>query len=661
MIRSISCCVLCAVTLAACGPGSSDGPADGAGGVPSTGGDMGNGGASGGSAASGGQGDSGGTGSAVGVGGESASGGLGGEGGSDSGGSGGAASGGSDTGGTGGVVSAPCTVSAMTTDSASSQVRQGGTIRVTATGTGFGDATSVSVEGITGGVAEVSRTDTTWVFDVTAPHGSARTLRDIELVCPGGNAKKTDVLSVTAITSTTGGSDQSGLGTTASPFRTLTHALQSAGTSDTIQLGDGYFLLGETYANGPTVPNGVTVLGSLQGIGTALSCANGGNTAGLRINGSGTATLKDIFIQDCTYGVHVSGSAVVTATNVNTGANQNSGLYVTESAQLSLASSAGFCGGSSNGSAGLTVAGNASATVGACTFQGNAAYGVLRADNASLTLTGTTVKDNALEQNGNVPNGSCAGVRIAGNETGLVKLTGSTVTGNHCANVYGSAPVTTTISGGTISDGVGSVSREGGGILWDSARPVDTAHKVTLSNVAVHDNYNNGVFVVNGPNFEITAADIKNNGKNLRIASGIYTMATHFLLKVSGGTIGSNTGDGITIADGTDVAVQLSSLLLDSNGYSGLKVSASDSTVIAGSPGSGLSFWNNGPTGDTYQLYDARGADPDQIFTVSASFKTGNAAPQTQAAGPVTGPATNAWPGEDWKIANARTIVFTAQ
>ncbi|HEY3667696.1 MAG TPA: DUF1565 domain-containing protein, partial [Polyangiaceae bacterium] len=107
---------------------------------------------------------------------------------------------------------------------------------------------------------EPSSTDRELRLTVSVPHGAAPGWRSLSIDTSSGVSIEANVIDVTAITVDPSGQD-SQLGTTSSPFRTIRQALSVAGSDDTCLVHDGQYdeQSGETW--GYAVPEALTIIG----------------------------------------------------------------------------------------------------------------------------------------------------------------------------------------------------------------------------------------------------------------------------------------------------------------------------------------------------------------------------------------------------------------
>jgi hypothetical protein len=170
----------------------------------------------------------------------------------------------------------------------STQVRQGeGSLYVQILGRVLGGATFTLGALVT---TVESNTGTSIGATVQVPHGVSLGARTLQVVTPTATYTLPNALTVTAITSSPGGDDVLGRGTTDHPFRSLTRAAAVAGPGDLVELRNGtYGPLGESY---PVDISGFTVAGESRA-GTRLTGAIEALGDGIQVL-SGTSVLRDL-------------------------------------------------------------------------------------------------------------------------------------------------------------------------------------------------------------------------------------------------------------------------------------------------------------------------------------------------------------------------------
>jgi hypothetical protein len=146
--------------------------------------------------------------------------------------------------------------------SPANEVRQGQTqiaLRFSRASGGLSNPSRVDLEDLTVTV-EPTSTDQELQLAVSVPHGAAPGWRTLSVDTGSGTTSQANVIDVTAITVDPSGQD-SQLGTTSSPFRTIKQALSVAGSGDTCLVHDGQYgeQSGETW--GYAVPEALTISG----------------------------------------------------------------------------------------------------------------------------------------------------------------------------------------------------------------------------------------------------------------------------------------------------------------------------------------------------------------------------------------------------------------
>lgn len=219
----------------------------------------------------------------------------------------------------------------------SSQLRQGsGTIILEVDGKNLERISTIKL-----GDLEVillpGRTSTHLELQTTVGHGANLGAKDLVLTADGGDTTRAGVLTVSPITSGSGGDDTTGAGTRDLPYRSLKNALSLAQAGDTVRLLNGTYnaASGESWpvinakVLPPNVPIGVRVEGEsqigtrLEGPGAAsltagLVFAGAGGAGSLTITGfasglfvtTGTVTINNVVVQTNSYGLGVGGGRV---------------------------------------------------------------------------------------------------------------------------------------------------------------------------------------------------------------------------------------------------------------------------------------------------------------------------------------------------------------
>jgi Protein of unknown function (DUF1565) len=166
------------------------------------------------------------------------------------------------------VAKAIASVSSLTVQGGANQVRQGvGAVTLNVMGSNLERVTGATL----GDLKTTIGRSTTSTLEVGAvvPHGAVVGTKDLVLLTDGGSTVVPTALIVSNITSSPKGNDNTGLGTSEQPYRSLSKALSVSERGDTVQLQNGSYnvLNGETKPNGsPNVPDGVHIVGeSLAG------------------------------------------------------------------------------------------------------------------------------------------------------------------------------------------------------------------------------------------------------------------------------------------------------------------------------------------------------------------------------------------------------------
>jgi hypothetical protein len=167
--------------------------------------------------------------------------------------------------------------------------RPGEEITVKVSGVGLTSPDKFTLGGVAVTKAQVSdATDVAFTAKLSVPHGITPAIVDLGFTTAGGQVLAPSVLQVTPITVSLTGLDTN-RGTSDSPFRTVTKALQTAGVGDSISVGEGTFKDGETW---PALPDKLT----LQGAGASKTSFVG--TGNLSVAFAGDATVKTLALSN---------------------------------------------------------------------------------------------------------------------------------------------------------------------------------------------------------------------------------------------------------------------------------------------------------------------------------------------------------------------------
>ncbi len=162
----------------------------------------------------------------------------------------------------------PCVTSVQVADRATAEIAEGHTGRLYIHGFNLASTESVTVDGIMAcQLTDVPLNELVQCI-VTVPHGAAeyaanqqQQARPVAVTVAAGGQLTSDggaYLRISPIVVAETG-DNTGDGTTAAPYRTITHALGTSGIGDTLLVDEGTYLTGETFPL--TIPPGVTVRG----------------------------------------------------------------------------------------------------------------------------------------------------------------------------------------------------------------------------------------------------------------------------------------------------------------------------------------------------------------------------------------------------------------
>ena len=394
------------------------------------------------------------------------------------------------------------------------QARQGiGTTTIHLGGTKLDGATSVTLgagpSALIGTISADTASALTVIF--TVPHGAPLGAQALTIVTPLGSQTVPAALTITEITSAPSGSDLpdggvAAVGTTESPFRSLTKSESVAQAGDTILLKNGTYssaASGETfgiltasgfgaYAGLVTLPAGVTVKGESTA-GTLVVGPNkaAGSGVAFIITGAGTK-IQTLTITKFDAAVLATGGSV-----------ELTKLHVHD-----------------NGTDGIYVRGTATATLDSVESDNNGAGGASLWDTASITFTGGRVHDN----------------------------------GNFGMLAYGSGSVTVTNTEFDANGGNGSGGPpQRGGINYYGALGATSA--VTVTGAKFHDNNELGLRIGNalaGATVTVTNTTFARNptlGLGVAGALRLTVRGSTFTDNTFGGTPCTN-GDGVYIGDG---------------------------------------------------------------------------------------------------------------
>ncbi|MBN2573248.1 MAG: DUF1565 domain-containing protein, partial [Deltaproteobacteria bacterium] len=165
--------------------------------------------------------------------------------------------------------------------------RPGEEIAITVAGAGVADPKNLTLGGLLADKVTISEaTSVSFKAKLSVPHGLAPAIVDLGFSCRGGQATASAVLQVTPIAVSIEG-DDTNRGTPDNPFRTVTKAVQTAGVGDTIQVGSGEFVEGETW---PELPHKVTLVGA----GVSSTFFNVTGSSCTRISFVGDAVVRDV-------------------------------------------------------------------------------------------------------------------------------------------------------------------------------------------------------------------------------------------------------------------------------------------------------------------------------------------------------------------------------
>ncbi len=317
-----------------------------------------------------------------------------------------------------------------------SEVRQGQTgvtVSFERASGGLSHPTHVDLEDLEV-VVDPSSTDQHLLLTVNVPHGAISGGRALSIESAGGTINQADVIDVTPISAGPSG-DDSNLGTTNEPFRTLKQALSVAGPNDTCVLSAGTYDVtsGETW--GYTPPDALTLTGD-SASGTVLQ-----GPAAASLTPAGTLTVQNLSFSGF-------GSA----------------LAITETAQVSVNDVTIDGGGE-----GIVLGGAGSMVMVSGGSIASGSYGIElggTCDHCTLSITGTTLTESgdgpilqvskmAQHSDLSLQQATLKGGTFVADATATLSIQDSTLTGNdaNAALNFGGATLDTT--GSTFTAGTG--------------------------------------------------------------------------------------------------------------------------------------------------------------------------------------------------------------
>ncbi len=299
-------------------------------------------------------------------------------------------------------------------------------------------------------------------------------------------------------------------GSAAKPFRTLTHALQSALPGHTVHLAAGTYSesTGEVWptqtgappTGEPNVPDGVNITTDGN---AALLSGPGGITSTVALVFGGQASVSGVAIDGFLRGVSVGEGANAVLADVDVTGSAREGVLVHGDGQLTLSDSFVH----ENEGTGVAVQGAGVATIEAGSrIRGNAT-GVIVSDSAFVTLTGIDLFANGSA----TPGGQDSGVWVRGEGTLLFE--DGSIRNNNYAGIYMEDAATVTVGQGA------SIHENSIGIVAeDSAANVAT---LDIEGATIWQNDFEGVYWgMLGARFSVRDTEIIDNGDNGILISG---------------------------------------------------------------------------------------------------------------------------------------------
>lgn len=423
----------------------------------------------------------------------------------------------------------------------SAQVRQGvGPVALEVTGIKLAGVTSATV-GDLPATLRAGGTDAGVTVDVVVAHATAPGARTLQLGLPAGEDPLTypSAIEVTPITVMGTGSDLTGRGTPAAPFRTVSRALSLSARGDEIDVRAGLYDLvaGEQWVatSGtlpPTfpaanVPDGVILRGQgsavsiLDGVGliapaAALAFAGGAAVSGLTIRqfdrgllvSSGAVSATDVVLSRVTRdGALVYGAATFTLSQ-STVENSGTGVQAMNSATVD-----GTAVTLQTNAVGLGVTDSARVTLRASSVRGNGTTGIAMGRTSQATLDGVTV-----EQNGSQAAAFASGIYMTGSSSMSLMMSGGSLSQNFMAGLHAVNGLVS-LTGTTIASN-GLMARSPGVVL-------DGVQQATLDTVSITGNGLDGVNVRGTANtiLFVNRASIVNSGAaGLELGAGATTV-----------------------------------------------------------------------------------------------------------------------------------------
>jgi microcystin-dependent protein len=418
----------------------------------------------------------------------------------------------------------------------SAQVRQGvGPVALEVSGIGLAAVTSATV-GDLPTTLRAGGTDAGVTVDVVVAHGTPTGARDLSLQLSGGLAPLTHpaVIEVTPVTAAGTGSDLTGKGTRAAPFRTVSRALSLSARGDEVEIQAGLYDLvaGEQWV--PTaplvttnVPDGVIVRGQgsavtvLDGTGltaqaAALVFAGGAALSGVTVRqfdrallvSSGAVTVSDVVLaQNAREAALVSGVATLTISQ-STVEGSGTGILAMNTATVNGTSVILQTNG-----VGLSVTDSAEVTLRTSAVRGSTTTGVAMARGSQVTLDGVTV-----DQNGTQLGAFASGVYMTVNSSGALTMRGGSLAQNFMAGLHAVDGVISLTGTAITSNGL---SARSAGVVLDGVRGA------TLDGVSIAGNGLDGVSTRGAVNtiLFITSSTLQNNGAaGLDLGAGAATV-----------------------------------------------------------------------------------------------------------------------------------------
>ena len=410
----------------------------------------------------------------------------------------------------------------------------------------------------------LNNTDTMATLQASIPHGAKLGVFGLKLMT-SKSGSFAEVLEVTNIHASPGGSDVLGLGTAKQPYRSLSKAVSVADNADGIVLAEGDY----SAASGEVFP--INISGrSIRGAATEKSIIKGSAAEACLVvsEPKGDTRLTDLVVKSCKEGISLEHDRAV-LTRVKAQSNQVSGLYLKGTAEAVIQNSAFVQN---------TVYGISATASSKVSFEGdqvtdllkNESYGLYQITNAKSSGKNLNIVGNGV------------GIYVVGSGTSVV-LTKTLIAENENSGIQANNNQEVVLSDSKVVENKQSGIR----VLGNA--------KLNLNGVEVAENAADGVYVnvseTETAELDLYNAKIRKNGQ-----SGVEFRSANAASKLSmvKSTVAENTTYGLYLA-GVATGIHLGQLKPSDN-----------------------FFHDNGTTG----LTDARAANTGTIMAVGTKFAT---------------------------------------